>query len=92
MTHVCSYLVIPAPGEVASLTRRLAALRGCEVFPARNRDLLILVCETDDAEAERVLRASIEAMPGVRMLLVTFGEIDGDPVAAATDHSATGAP
>lgn len=73
---ICSYLVIPEEGAADRVGRRLAGLPGCEVTPARDRDLLILVTDTPGLEEEEELRSRIEAMKGIRALLFTFGEID----------------
>ena len=72
---ICSYLVIPTSGASHRLGERLGRLPGCEVVPALNDDLLILLTESDGAEAERRLRSSIEELEDVRALLLTFGEV-----------------
>jgi nitrate reductase NapAB chaperone NapD len=73
---ICSYLAIPAPGEGATLRARLAALPGCEVVPAENRELLVLVTETPDRGADDALRARIEGMAGLQALVLTFAEVE----------------
>jgi nitrate reductase NapAB chaperone NapD len=76
---VCSYLVIPDTRTPArALAGRLAGVPGCEVTPAENREVLVLVTETETAEEERALRARLEAVEGVAALVFTFGEIDPD--------------
>ena len=73
---ICSYLVVPQAGATTRVGRRLSALRGCDVVEAENRDLLILVTDTPDLEAEEALRREVEEMEGIEALLLTFGEID----------------
>lgn len=73
---VCSYLVIAADGEAGALATRLSGMHGCEVTPAENADVLILVTETAGPEAEAVLRARLEDMEGMQALLLTFGELE----------------
>lgn len=73
---ICSYLVIPELGARDRLAERLAALPGCDVVPARNRDLLLLVTDTADPREDRVLRERIEALADVRALVLSFGEVD----------------
>lgn len=82
---ICSYLVIPERGATDRVQSRLAAIPGCDVVRARNRDLLILVTETPGLEEESELREEVEGLDGIQALLLTFGEIDpettvGDPV------------
>lgn len=75
---ICSYVVIPARGTSHGLAARLAALPGCDVAPAENADLLLLVTETDGPEADERLRSEIEGMEEVDALVLTFGEVDPD--------------
>jgi nitrate reductase NapAB chaperone NapD len=84
---VCSYLVVPERGRSAEVARRLSALSGCDVAPARNRDVLLLVTATPSPREDRELRAILEGMSGIHALVLTFGEIDpdtpeADPLAA----------
>lgn len=73
---ICSYLMIPEPGTKARVQERLDGIAGCEVVPAENRDILILVTETEDRTAEDALRARLETLDGVRALMQTFGEVE----------------
>jgi nitrate reductase NapAB chaperone NapD len=72
---ICSYLVVPEVGEVEAVRARLAALPGCDVVRAANRELLLLVTETPDAAGETALREQVERLDGVSALVLTFGEI-----------------
>lgn len=92
---ICSYLVIPEEGATRRVRDRLARIPECDVVAARNRDVLILVTETDGLREEEDLRSSVEAMEGIQALLLTFGEIDpdtdlADPISVGRD--ARGAP
>lgn len=83
---ICSYLVMVDDDATPDVARRLAALPGCEVTPARETDVLILVTDTPDLAEEEALRRRVEEIDGIQALLFTFGEIDpdtevGDPVA-----------
>ena len=53
---VFSYLAYPAQGAKEELLKDLAALEYCEVMPAENEELLILVTDTPDEEKEKVLQ------------------------------------
>lgn len=75
---ICSYLVITDEGEARTVSQRLAGLPSCASVAATNRDVVILVTETQSLEEEGELRSSVEAMPGIQALLMTFGEIDPD--------------
>jgi nitrate reductase NapAB chaperone NapD len=86
---VCSYLVIPAPGRSASVAGDLAAIPGCEVTRAENRDLLILVTDTESPDEEETLRDAVHGTDGIQALLLTFGELDPDAVPARPTPHAT---
>ncbi len=73
---ICSYLVIAESGASEQVAMRLLALPGCDVAPAENRDVIILVTDTPDLEEERTLRETVEKTEGIQALLLTFGEIE----------------
>jgi nitrate reductase NapAB chaperone NapD len=75
---ICSYLVIPEEGASGRVAERLAALPGCDVVQAENRDVLILVTDTPGLEEESALRHTVETLDGIEALMLTFGEIDPD--------------
>lgn len=72
---ICSYLAFPRPGDGEALGRRLEALPGWEVHPARDRSGLILVTDTPGSEEERALREAVDGMEELTALTLTFGEI-----------------
>jgi hypothetical protein len=53
---ICSYLVHPMRGKKDALALALGALPGCEVIPAANYDVLVLVTDTPHEDAERALQ------------------------------------
>jgi nitrate reductase NapAB chaperone NapD len=73
---VCSYLVIPEEGATDAVEARLAALPGCETSRAENREVILLVTDTEGAEQETSLRQQLESVDGVLAMIFTFGEID----------------
>jgi nitrate reductase NapAB chaperone NapD len=73
---ICSYLVMPEPGQADALRERLASLPGCEVTPAENADLLLLVTEAADRAADEALRGRLEALDGIQAMVLTFGEVE----------------
>lgn len=74
---VCSYLVFPRPG-VTALGDRLASLEHCDVAPAENEDLLILVTDTPDQQAEESLQETLRAEREIGCMVLTFGDIASD--------------
>ena len=59
-----SYLVYPEPGQAAALTAALAQIPGCDVIPAVNRDLLVLVTDSADEAARKSLETRLETLEG----------------------------
>jgi nitrate reductase NapAB chaperone NapD len=72
---VCSYLVTTGAGRVRGVAKALAALPGCEVVMAENRDLLLLVTDTAGPDEERALHARLGQVPGIRSVVLTFGQL-----------------
>ena len=70
---VKSYLVHPAEGKKEAVTTALAAISGCEVMPAANQNLLILVTDTLDEAEEKSLQRQLEALPGLNQMALVSG-------------------
>lgn len=73
---ICSYLVVPADGTAERVRGRLAAIAGCEVACARNRDLLILVTDTAGDTEERALQSALAGIEDIRAMGLAFGALD----------------
>lgn len=68
-----SYLAYPIEGRYAQLDQEFRSISACEVIPATNRELLILVTESPDEEAEKALVAQIERLPSLQALTLVSG-------------------
>ncbi len=68
-----SYLVYPAHGRMDLVAASLAALPGCEVLPAENGPMLVLVTETPDQESQRDLERRLESIDNVACLALVSG-------------------
>src|SRR5688500_4636757 len=75
-----SYLAYAVTGRRDALARVLAAVVGCEVIPASNQDVLVLVTDTPHDDAERALQATLGELPDLLGLTLVSG-LD-DPEAA----------
>jgi hypothetical protein len=60
-----SYLAYPVRGRRDALAEALRTVAGCQVIPALNRDVLVVVTATADDAAEAALR---EALAGLELL------------------------
>lgn len=63
-----SYLVYPVQGRRAELEVELQQVRGCEVVPSTNRDLLILITEAANKKAEDALFSHLSNLTNVQAL------------------------
>ena len=68
-----SYLIHPVEGKKEVLTKALSQLDACEVIPAENRDVIILVTETATHEEEDRLKEKIEAIEGLKAMAMVSG-------------------
>ena len=71
-----SYLAYPVRGAKEELLNDLAALDHCEVMPAENEEVLILVTDTPDEEKEKALQKNLRQLKSLQSLSMTFGHTD----------------
>jgi len=74
---VLSYLAYPVEGAKEKLFNDLAALDHCEVIPAENEEVLILVTDTPNEEKEQELQKKLKELKSLQSLGMTFGHADG---------------
>jgi hypothetical protein len=94
-----SYLAYPVSGRLDELTAALRRLPGCDVVPAVNRDLLVLVTDSPDEAADEALGVALAGVPALQGLALVAGlgdeAINGAPPVAASPvpsvlHSSSG--
>lgn len=73
---IFSYLAYPAQGAKQQLVDDLTALDFCEVTPAQNQDVLILITDTPDEETEKKLQENLKVLKSLESLGMTFGHTD----------------
>lgn len=73
---IFSYLAMPIEGARETLSAVLQSLPYCEIIPADNRDVLVLVTDTPDEEAQRDLHEQLQKIPSLQSLSMTFGSSD----------------
>ncbi|UCH22394.1 MAG: hypothetical protein JSU83_03900 [Deltaproteobacteria bacterium] len=73
---VFSYLAYPVQGGKGELLDDLAALDYCEVTPAENEEVLILVTDTPNEKKEQELQKKLKQLKSLRSLGMTFGHTD----------------
>ena len=70
---IFAYLATPVEGAKEILAAELTALPHCEIIPADNKDILILVTDAPDEFAERDLQEQLQKIQSLQSLSMTFG-------------------
>ena len=73
---VFSYLAYPKQGAKQDLLNDLSALDYCEVTPADNQNILILITDTPDEETEKGLQEKLKQLNTLESLGMAFGHVD----------------
>jgi hypothetical protein len=73
-----SYLAYPVRGRRDELADALRALPGCQVIPAVNQDLLVVVTDTPDETAEEALQDALARAELLESLALVAGLGDTD--------------
>jgi nitrate reductase NapAB chaperone NapD len=73
---VFSYLAYPKQGAKQKLLDDLSALDHCEVTPADNQNILILITDTPDDATEKALQKKLKQLKTLESLGMTFGHVD----------------
>ncbi|BDD06342.1 hypothetical protein AUTU_38250 [Aureibacter tunicatorum] len=68
-----SYLAHPHEGLKEKLAQELATIPQCEVIPAKNENLLIVVTETESKEEEKELENALEKIQSMKLLAMVSG-------------------
>ena len=73
---IFSYLAYPVQGAKEQLINELSALDFCEVTPAENEEVLVLVTDTPDEKTEKKLQEKLKSVKSLESLGMTFGHTD----------------
>lgn len=68
-----SYLAYPHDGKKNELIKAISQLSNCDVIPSENKDLIILVTETNDKSEDEILEKKIEAIESLKLLSMVSG-------------------
>ena len=75
---VKSYLVCAKPGGGGRLAKQLGGLPGCTIWPAENREALVVVTDTVSEDSDALLRHALEGLEslGSLTLVAAFAAAD----------------
>ncbi|WP_299431255.1 hypothetical protein [uncultured Aquimarina sp.] len=68
-----SYLAHPHTGKKNELIETLSKMNQCEVMPAQNKDILILITETNNKTDEAILKEKLETIESLKLLAMVSG-------------------
>jgi len=74
---VKSYLVFPVEGQLSKLMSDLEAIPGCEATAATNRELVVLVTETNRESDEKDLEDLLRKISSLQALTLVSGHNAG---------------
>lgn len=70
---IFSYIAIPRKGAKDRLCAELTAHHFCQVVPAANQEVVVLVTETPDDQEEKALQQFLKNVVSLQSLSLTFG-------------------
>lgn len=68
-----SYLAYPYKGRKKELMRELLVIKGCEVIPSENENVLILVTDTQTKKEEDFIRNQLDGIVSLQLLAMVSG-------------------
>ncbi|WP_203258765.1 hypothetical protein [Hyunsoonleella ulvae] len=68
-----SYLAHPKTGEKQALIDALSLFNECEIVPATNQDVVVVVTETSDDASDAALKEKIEQIESLKLLALVSG-------------------
>lgn len=68
-----SYLVYPHQEKADELKALLSDMPECDIIPALNHDLIVLVTETQDEDAEEALISRLKGLSSLQNLALVSG-------------------
>lgn len=70
---ITSYLAHPHEGKKKELINALSSINHCEVIPAENKEVLILVTDTNNKNEEHILKEKLKTIRSLRLLAMVSG-------------------
>ncbi|WP_405206601.1 hypothetical protein [Aquimarina sp. LLG6339-5] len=70
---ITSYLAHPYQGKKEHLINEISSFKNCQVIPAKNQNLLIIVTDTDSSLEEDTLREQLKTISSLKLLAMVSG-------------------
>ena len=68
-----SYLAHPHEHQKEALVAALTAIENCDIIPAENKDIVVVVTETANKTDDDILKNKIEAISSLKLLVMVSG-------------------
>ena len=68
-----SYLAHPHSGQKDQLINELTSLKNCDIIPAENKDVVVVVTETMSDDEDAILKKQIETFSSLKLLALVSG-------------------
>ena len=68
-----SYLAHPYEGKKEELQQAISLLNGCEIIPAENKNVLVVLTESQNDIEDKNLKESIETIESLKLLALVSG-------------------
>jgi nitrate reductase NapAB chaperone NapD len=68
-----SYLAHPEEGKKEELIKAISQIKQCEVIPAENKNVLVVITETEDETQEIILTKKLESIQSLKLLALVSG-------------------
>ena len=75
---IFSYLAMPREGAREDLCAELSSLKYCQIIPAENKEIVVLVTDTPDEDIERSLQEKLKNLTSLQSLSLAFGYDEQD--------------
>lgn len=70
---VKSYIIIPQSDQKQRLIDEIGNMDGCEIHPAENQEVLVLVTDTENESDDKTLFAQIESNQNIKHISLVSG-------------------
>ena len=72
---VCSYVVHAVEGQFETLYQELSATHGCEAYPSDGGEVIVLVTDTPNKEADKQLYKELKDNDKISCIAISFADI-----------------
>ena len=70
---VKSYIIIPQSDQKEQLVSEIGNIEGCEIHPAENQEVLVLVTDTENESDDKKLFTQIESNQNIKHISLVSG-------------------